>query len=209
VNNWISGIDEAGKGPVLGNLVIALASIDAEAEPELTELGITDSKKLTREKREEFFPQIKKLCKYSIVEITASQLNERMGRESLNLIEAKAMGGLAASFPGRIYIDLPEKNASKFIEKANLGKREVVAEHKADLKYPIVGAASILAKVTRDRRIEELKEKVGEEIGSGYTSDERTINAIKNPKIRAKLKGEIRTRWSTVERVMQPKLTEF
>jgi len=205
----ISGIDEAGRGPVLSSMIIALASIDAEREPELSELGITDSKKLTPQKREELFPEIKKLCKYSIVEITARELNERMGRESLNLIEAKAMGSLAATYPGRVYIDLPEKNASKFIEKANLVDREVVAEHKADLKYSIVGAASILAKVTRDRRIEELKARVGEEIGSGYTSDERTIAAIKDPQIRKKLKGEIRTRWSTVDRILQPRLTEF
>ncbi len=205
----ISGVDEAGRGPVLGNLVIALASIESEKESELEELGITDSKKLTPQKREEFFPKIQTLCKYEIVEITAQELNKRMWRESLNVIEAKAMGQLAASFEGRIYIDLPEKNASKFIRKAKLVGRDVVAEHKADLLYPIVGAASILAKVTRDRGIKELGKRLGEEIGSGYPADERTIAAIKNPEIRAKLKGEIRTRWSTMERILQPKLTDF
>ena len=206
---FVSGLDESGRGPVLSSLVVALASIEAEKEHELSELGITDSKKLTAEKREELFPEINKLCNCGIVEITAAELNKRMWRESLNVIEAKAMGGLAASLEGRIYIDLPEKDASRFIRKAKLVGRDVVAEHKADLKYPIVGAASILAKVTRDRRIGELKEKVGEEIGSGYTSDERTINALKNPEIRVKLKGEIRNRWSTMDRILQPKLTEF
>jgi len=205
----ISGVDEAGRGPVLSSLIVAIAGISDEKEPELSELGITDSKKLTREKREELFPQIQKLCKYQITEITAAELNKRMWRESLNVIEAKAMGELAASFGGRVYIDLPEKNAAKFIQKAKLVGRDVVAEHKADFKYPIVGAASILAKVTRDRLVAELQEHVEEEIGSGYTSDERTINALKNPKIRAKLKGEIRLRWSTMERILQPKLTDF
>ena len=205
----ISGIDEAGRGPILSSMIIALASIESEKEAELVELGITDSKKLTPQKREGLFPEIQKLCKYEIVEITAQELNKRMGGESLNVIEAKAMGQLATSFEGRIYIDLPEKNAYKFIQKAKLVDRDVVAEHKADLKYPIVGAASIMAKVIRDRRIGELKERIGEEIGSGYTHDGRTIAAIKNPEIRAKLNGEIRVRWSTMERILQPKLTEF
>ena len=154
------------------------------------------------------FPEVKKLCKHQIRVIPASELNERMGHESLNVIEAKEMGVLALSMSGRVYIDLPERNANGFIMKAGLLGKDVVAEHKADAKYPIVGAASILAKVTRDRMISELAERVGE-IGSGYPSDERTIAALKDPERRMKLKGEIRTRWSTVERVLQPKLTDF
>jgi len=93
----ISGIDEAGRGPVLSSLVIAIASISAEKEPELTKLGITDSKKLSAQKREELFPKIQKMCNYKITEITASELNKRMWRESLNVIEAKEMGKLAGN----------------------------------------------------------------------------------------------------------------
>ncbi len=204
----ISGLDEAGRGPVLGPLVISIASVDNGGEAELVELGVTDSKRLTSSKREELFPEIKKLCKHQIRVISASELNERMGRESLNVIEAKEMGVLALSMGGRVYIDLPERNASGFLMKAGLFGRDVVAEHKADLKYPIVGAASILAKVTRDRMISDLAEKVGE-IGSGYPADERTIAALKDPERRMKLRGEIRTRWSTMERILQPKITDF
>lgn len=204
----ISGLDEAGKGPVLGPLVICLASIDAAREKELVELGVDDSKKLSPKRREELFPEIQKLCEHQLRILNASELNERMGKETLNEIEARAMGELASSVPGRIYIDLPEKYPNGFLRKAGLLERDVVAEHKADAKYPIVGAASILAKVTRDRMIEELAAKVGE-IGSGYPADERTINAIKDPVRRGKLKGHIRERWSTVERVLQPKLTDF
>ncbi|MBD3398295.1 ribonuclease HII [Candidatus Micrarchaeota archaeon] len=179
-------------------------------ENTLTGIGVTDSKKLRPGRREELFHQIKKMCKHQIRIITASELNERMGRESLNLIEAKEMGALALSMSGKVYLDLPELHSNGFLRKAGLaGRHDVVAEHKADLKYPIVGAASILAKVTRDRLVAELAERIGEEIGSGYTSDERTINALKNPEIRMKLRGEIRKRWSTVERILQPKLTDF
>ncbi len=107
-----------------------------------------------------------------------------------------------------MYIDLPEQNAEGFLIKAGLFGKDVSAEHKADAKYPIVGAASIVAKVTRDREILELKEKMGE-IGSGYPADERTINALKNPEIRKKLEGHIRTRWSTMERILNPTLLDF
>ena len=205
----ISGLDEAGRGPVISSLVISIASIEQERERELIEIGVTDSKKLSPEKREELFPQIKKLCKHQIKVISASELNERMAHESLNVIEAKAMGALALSMGGRVYIDLPELHADGFLRKAGLFGRDVVAEHKADLKYPIVGAASILAKVTRDRMVSELEGRIGAEIGSGYPSDERTMKALRNPEIRNRLNGEIRTRWSTMERILQPKITDF
>jgi ribonuclease HII len=169
---------------------------------------VDDSKKLSPSKREALFPEILKICEHRLRILNASELNARMGKESLNLIEALAMGELASSVEGRIYIDLPEKYPEGFLKKAGLAHRDVVAEHKADSKYPIVGAASILAKVTRDRMIEKLAEEVGE-IGSGYPADERTINAIKDPVRRGKLKGHIREKWSTVERVLQPKLTDF
>lgn len=205
----ISGLDEAGRGPVISSLVISMASIEQEREHELIEMGVTDSKKLTPAKREELFPEVKKLCKHQIKIIPAFELNERMAHESLNVIEAKAMGVLALSMRGRVYIDLPELHADGFLRKAGLHGRDVVAEHKADLKYPIVGAASILAKVTRDRLMAELAERIGKELGSGYPSDERTMKALRNPEIRNRLNGEIRTRWSTMERILQPKITDF
>lgn len=204
----ICGTDEAGRGPVIGPLVICLASIAEGSEGELIKLGVADSKKLTSAKREELYPGILKICECRVRKISAVELNERMGRESLNLIEAKEMGELAQGIEGKMYIDLPEKNAEKFLMKAGLSGKDVVAEHKADAKYPIVGAASIVAKVTRDREILELKGRVGE-IGSGYPSDERTINALKNPEIRKKLEGHIRTRWSTMERILNPTLLDF
>ncbi|MFP3950108.1 MAG: ribonuclease HII [Candidatus Micrarchaeia archaeon] len=205
----ISGVDESGRGPVLGPLVISLASVEEEKQGELSEMGVTDSKKLTAPRREELFPEIKKLCRCTSRVITASELNKRMGRESLNLIEAKEMGALLRPLEGKLYLDLPERNVEHFLRKAGLAERRIFAEHKADLKYPIVGAASIIAKVTRDRIVHELEERVGEKIGCGYTSDKNTIAALSSPETRKKLKGEIRERWSTVERILQPKLTDF
>jgi ribonuclease HII len=204
----LCGIDEAGRGPVIGPLVICIASVDEGAEGELIEIGVTDSKKLTFGRREELYPQILKVCECGVRKISARELNERMGRESLNLIEALEMGKLAKGLEGKLHIDLPERNAEGFIRKAGLWGGDVVAEHKADAKYPIVGAASIVAKVERDREILKLKEDAGE-IGSGYPSDERTINALKDPETRKKLEGQIRTRWSTMERILNPTLLDF
>jgi ribonuclease HII len=204
----ILGLDEAGRGPVIGPLVICLASIEEEKRGELTNLGVADSKKLTPSRREELYPKIMEMCECRVRSISAAELNKRMGRESLNLIEAAEMGKLAEGLGGRAYIDLPEKDASKFIRKAGLAGRDVVAEHKADARYPIVGAASIIAKVTRDREICRLKELCGE-IGSGYPSDSKTITALKNPEIRKKLEGNIRVRWSTMERILNPTLLDF
>lgn len=204
----ISGIDEAGRGPVFGPLVLSIATLEEEKEPELESLGVADSKKLGRGKREELFPKIMELCRCSIISISAAELNRRMGRESLNLIEAKAMGELALKVGGRVYIDLPQRNCEGFLRKARLFGRDVVAEHKADSRYPIVGAASIISKVTRDRAVMELQRKCGD-IGSGYCSDEKTVEALNNPETRKMLGEEIRTRWSTMERVAHPKLGEF
>ncbi|MBD3389800.1 ribonuclease HII [Candidatus Micrarchaeota archaeon] len=205
----LSGVDESGRGPVLGPLIISVASIEEERRGELSEMGVTDSKKLTASRREELFPEINKLCRCSSRIIAASELNRRMGRESLNLIEAKEMGALIKPLEGKIYLDLPERNVEHFLRKAGLAERGIVAEHKADLKYPIVGAASIIAKVTRDRMVHELEKRVGEKIGCGYTSDKDTIAALRNPETRKKLIGEIRERWSTMKRILQPKLTDF
>jgi ribonuclease HII len=204
----LCGTDEAGRGPVLGPLVICLASIEEERRGELSGLGVADSKRLTSAKREELYPKIVELCECRVRSISAAELNQRMGRESLNLIEAREMGKLAEGIEGKFYIDLPEKDASKFLRKAGLLGKDVVAEHKADAKYPIVGAASIIAKVTRDREICRLKEACGE-IGSGYPSDSKTIAALKDPEIRKKLDGHIRTRWGTMERILNPTLLDF
>lgn len=204
----LSGVDEAGRGPVIGPLVLCLASVDSTREEKLVEMGVADSKKLTFEEREELYPKILRVCECRVRKISAAELNKRMGMESLNLIEAREMGGLAEGLAGKLFIDLPERDAGRFLRKAGLAGREVVAEHKADAKYPIVGAASIVAKVERDMEIAKLGEELGE-IGSGYPSDERTMNALKNPQIRKKLEGQIRTRWSTMDRILNPTLLDF
>lgn len=129
---------------------------------------------------------------------------------SLNEIEAQAMAMLIKMLKekGDIIIDLPDRYEWSFrtrMERAGVKKFE--AQHKADENYPIVAAASICAKITRDRKIAEIKKIVGD-FGSGYPSDEKTRNALKDKEKATKLRPFIRQKWKTLESIKQRKLFE-
>ena len=174
----LAGIDEAGRGPVIGPMVIAAVVVDEDNIPKLEELGVKDSKRLTPKRRERLFDEIIKLLDdYVILELWPKEIDSRGG--TLNEFEVenfvKALNSLKVK-PDIVYIDAADVKEARFGEeiKAKLDfEAEIIAEHRADDKFVPVSAASILAKVTRDRAIEGLKEQYGE-IGSGYPSDPRT-----------------------------------
>ncbi len=173
----------------------------------LRELGVKDSKDLTPERREELAPEIEKLGEHEIEEVAPSDLNRLMPVHSLNKIEAMAMARLIGEKKGTVYIDLPSRSKESFFR--DLGKREnIVAEHKADSRYPAVSAASILAKVRRDSRIRELHENFGD-FGSGYPSDRKTISFLRKPENLRALRPHLRERWSTMEGLLQSRLTSY
>ena len=209
----IVGIDEAGRGPVIGPLVIA--GVKGRME-DFEGIGF-DSKALTRKKRERLFDEITGIARdYVILKIPASELNELMERMNLNAIEMDRMGKIIDLLkPEVAYIDAPEANTEKFREKLSAfhkHKCRIVAENRADEKYPIVGAASILAKVVRDREMDKISSELGIDLGSGYPGDERTAEALE-----ALLKGEgrkyLREKWITVkslkEKLEQRRLDEW
>ncbi|MBU0758025.1 MAG: ribonuclease HII [Nanoarchaeota archaeon] len=177
-----AGVDEAGRGPVIGPLVMAGVSADEEGISRLKKLGVKDSKLLKPSEREFMFREILGIVKdYKIISITPDRIDACLADENdnLNRLEARTTSEILNSIPcEKAIIDLPEKDAAKYCSyiRENLANKkiELVAEHKADLNYPIVSAASILAKVTRDRYIELLKEQFGEDFGSGYMSDVKT-----------------------------------
>jgi ribonuclease HII len=172
----ILGIDEAGRGPVIGPLV--MAGVLVESEKALEGLGIKDSKLLSVARRNELFDVVKKFSHKIVIaeplEIDDALLNPSM---NLNWLEAKHIANLVNHFkPSKVYVDCPSVNVGAFVsylKKLLKVETEIVAEHKADLKYEVVGAASILAKVTRDREIEKIKKRCGD-CGSGYPSDPKT-----------------------------------
>ena len=191
----ICGIDEAGRGPVIGPLVTAGVVIEEGDEAKLTEMGIKDSKLILPKKREEMFEAVKKIVKrYEIIVLEPKDIDDALRSPSTNLnwLEADTTAAIVNKLkPDKAIVDCPSNNIEAYTEYLNKKinvKCEIVAEHKADLNYVVVGAASILAKVTRDRIIEEIKKEIGENIGSGYPADPITKRFLednwdKHPKI--------------------------
>lgn len=178
----ICGIDEAGRGPVIGPLVICGVLADEEQEKELMELGVKDSKLLTPVQRERMFDKIKNIVEaYEVVIVDPAEIDSVVGKGkhmNLNWLEAdKSVQIINTLKPNTAILDCPSTNTAKYAEylKSKIkGRVNLIAEHKADQTYPIVSAASILAKVTRDELIQELKKKYKVEFGSGYPSDPLT-----------------------------------
>jgi len=200
----ILGIDEAGRGPVIGPMVIAGYCIDEEKIELLKSLGVRDSKELTRKQREEIYDEIIKLTdKYKYIIIGPKTIDHYVYKNRLNYLEFENMVKIIEEIkPNTVIIDSPLVNTKKVIEyiKNNLKINvEIIAENKADKNYPVVSAASIIAKVIRDKEIDKIEKKININFGSGYPSDERTIKAIKeNYEI---LKNYIRESWMTVKRI--------
>ncbi|MFH1521005.1 MAG: ribonuclease HII [Candidatus Micrarchaeota archaeon] len=205
--SYIAGIDEAGRGAVIGPLVICCAVCKRENEKILKKWASKDSKALTPKQRETAYEELKKFCTFRWVAVSAVDLTKFMKTMSLNDIEAKVMADLIKKVDeGDVMIDMPDRYSWTFrkrMEKFGVSKFE--AEHKADEKYPIVAAASICAKVIRDAKIVEIKQATCD-FGSGYPSDPKTINALKDNEKMKQLLPVVRTRWKTLERIKQTKL---
>jgi ribonuclease HII len=172
----ICGVDEAGKGSVLGPLVIA--GISVSSEERLSDLGVKDSKLLTPKERELLYTQIRKCSKVATVMIDAQEIDAIRREMTMNACVARAHAQVISKLsPTRAYVDACDVNCFRYAEMVRvhlLSSCEIVSEHHADEKYPVVSAASIVAKVVRDREIVKLAKKYGE-IGSGYPSDPVTI----------------------------------
>ncbi len=181
----IAGIDEAGRGPVIGPLVIAITVIDQEQEGKLREIGVRDSKLLSPKQRESMFGPVSKVCKHEIIIIEPKEIDAAVESESSNLnwLEAdKAVLLINHLRPDIAFIDCPSNNIQAYTEyiRERLDYQpKLVVEHKADVTYPIVSAASILAKVTRDTQIDRLKQRYVVDFGSGYPADPLTQEFLK------------------------------
>jgi ribonuclease HII len=189
----VLGIDEAGRGAVLGPLIICGYLIDETKLDAIKTIG-RDSKTLSPKQRELRAIKLRQLADdYVLLRLSAMDIDKLRTESNLNKIEIGKMQQLINGFkPDKVIIDSIEANCEKFkqkiikgldaelIAKAHSGELEVVCENFADKKYPIVGAASILAKVQRDAEIHKLQEKYHNyEMGSGYPSDPRTISFLK------------------------------
>ncbi len=227
------GIDEAGRGPVIGSMIIALTMIEEKKLEELKKIGVKDSKQITPKKREILKKIIEEKTEYNTkIEFTPKEIDEALNSKNMNLnkLEAKGTAKLIDKLIEhytrqkektketeenkekikkikRITIDLPSNNEKKYREEINSflklttkiileeKKIKIHLEHKADEKYVEVSAASIIAKVERDKKIEEIKKTTKKDIGSGYPSDPKTKEFLKKHTLEEK--KYIRKTWSS------------
>ena len=219
VMETILGIDDAGRGPILGPMVLAGVLIDKKDEEILRNFGVKDSKLLNSKKRQEIAEKIKEKFDFHFELALPKEIDERAANgTNLNWIEAvkaaKIINTLSKKFPEKIkkvkvIIDCPSINTEKwgnyllkYIDKPE--KIKLVCEHKADLNYVCVSAASIIAKTTRDAEIDKLKKTFGE-IGSGYASDPVTQKFLEKNMKKLEDAGAVRKSWDTYKKIMARK----
>jgi ribonuclease HII len=208
----ILGIDDAGRGPVIGPMILAGVLITKETEKEFAKLGIKDSKQVLPAKRAILEKEIKeKVLDFHIVQISVDEIDD-VDKEGLNLNQREA---IAASMiinklnkgkeQIKVIIDCPSVNISswkEYLEKFVLGKSNlsIVCEHKADENYLSVSAASILAKEEREREVKNLKDKFKVDFGSGYSSDDKTRKFIYENYEKFSGLGLFRESWGTIKK---------
>tara|TARA_Y100000588_G_C13876681_1_gene762668 strand:+ start:35 stop:685 length:651 start_codon:yes stop_codon:yes gene_type:complete len=208
----ICGVDEAGKGPVIGPLVVAAVKI--KNAKDIINLGVKDSKQLAPTKRKELAEIIKSEFDYAVEIIEAEIVDQYRRRNKLNELNREAFERLISKLnPNVAYVDAADVNEQRFgrlIKNSltNVNDTDVIAMHKADVKIDVVAAASIIAKETREREIKKIKDEIGD-FGSGYPSDEKTIKFLKSfYAVNGKWPTGTRKSWKTLERIRPVKTLE-
>ena len=184
----VCGIDEAGRGPLIGPLVIAGVSLDQASKEELQRLGVTDSKMLSPSRRFQLAKEIKtKAQAFHIVVVPPEEIDAAVDSSTTNLnyLEAEKSAEIINVLkPDKAILDCPSTNPADYEQFVRSRLQQttlpLVTEHKADLHHTEVAAGSILAKVTRDVAIEGLKKQIGIDFGSGYPADPRTVRFVRS-----------------------------
>ena len=225
---WEMGIDEAGRGPVLGPMVYAYCAWPISLKEDLGSMGFFDSKQVNEENREKFFEILKNLDGICLIfesdvldpELISNKMLQ-ISKENLNEISYNTAFGLINSAVNRvninnIYIDTvgkPEYYKSLLDNKFNhLPYLNFTVSEKADSKFPIVSAASIVAKVTRDEKVknwqfrENVFQKVSKAFGSGYPADPNTVKWLEENFDQVfGYVDFVRFSWKTIENLMEKK----
>ena len=209
----ILGIDDAGRGPVIGPMVLAGCLITEETEKELKRLGVKDSKQLTKKRRAFLESHIKEKAEAFSVQIKFPEEIDGKGQSGTNLndLEAEMAAKIineinnapnVAGMKIKVVIDCPSTNRAKWRDTVqtkieNLSNLVILCEHKADVNHVAVSAASVLAKEEREREMDILRKKYGDHIGSGYSSDQRTAKFLQKNIKKLEHKGIFRKSWKT------------
>ncbi len=218
MTKYEAGIDEAGRGPVLGPMVMAIVCASPKDIAFLNKIGVKDSKLLSPAKRLKLSRLIRQKLPHVIIKVSPKTIDSSLNdsNNSLNILEAttstKLINRLSkkCSFQ-KVILDLPNKNKENYLFNvrkklsSTISELEIIAEYKADLNYAIVSAASIIAKVARDSSMRTLEKKLGFPIGSGYPADPNTVKSLKKNFDTLKKEGIIRMSWKTVKNLLMEK----
>ncbi len=207
----ICGIDEAGRGPVMGPMVVA--GVLLESESQLEGMNVRDSKKVAPKKREVLAQEIRKIAKIEVIIVPAEDIDVMRQAMTMNVMETKVFASIIEKLkPDIAYIDSADVDEERFgrdIQAELDFTLEIVSKHGADDFYPIVSAASIIAKTTRDAEVRKIKEEIGQEIGSGYPSDQVTIRFLEEWfSGHGTFPPHTRTSWKTAQRILDQAKTK-
>jgi len=210
----IVGVDEAGRGPVLGPLVMVALAVKEEDQKKLEWLGVKDSKQLSSQVREELFERIHEIAhdfRIEVIEPDAIDLSLKDVNTNLNWLEAETCARMVCELdPDIIIIDCPSPNISAYtkfvsqrLSEAVQKKAKLIVEHKADVNHIVASAASVVAKVIRDRAVDRIKIEIGIDCGSGYMSDPKTQDFLE--KYHDKYPDLFRKGWQSFKNVEEKK----
>ena len=202
----VCGVDEAGRGPLIGPLVVGAVLVEEGGEGELARLGVRDSKGLHPRRREELAERIRACAiGWRVRAVEAAQID----REGITAPELACIARVVEELqPHRLVVDqLGGMSAARFRRELSLRlpgwRGEVVYGPRLDERHPVVAAASILAKVERDRRLREVHRLVGQDFGSGYPNA-RTMRFLREYlRLHGALPPQARSRWAPVRRLLQ------
>ena len=201
----ICGVDDAGRGSMIGPLVIAGIRIEKKNISKLRKLGVRDSKKLSSKKRDLLYKEILKIVdSYHVIRIPPRTIDKYVFEHNLNHLEAKKMAEVISNLnPDLSYVDSCDVNAARFGREISdlSNKSKVKSYHYADSRFVVVSAASIIAKVSRDRSIMRLNKTSN--LGSGYPSDKKSVNYVKKVVSSKKpLPTSVRKSWKPVQKIL-------
>jgi ribonuclease HII len=198
----LCGVDEAGRGPAMGPLVVAAVAIPDDAP--LREIGVKDSKKLPPTKRNELSIRIREMARVEVRVVQADEIDAR--ENSLNELEAELFAELLDRIaPTDAFLDACDTNEARFARTVGSKLRchpRLVAKHKADDIYPVVSAASIIAKTVRDEEMERICSSLGIVGMSGYCGDKRTNDFVEGYlKEHGSLPPHTRRSWKNIRKL--------
>jgi ribonuclease HII len=209
MSELILGIDDAGRGPLIGPMILAGCLMNKETERELKKLGVKDSKDLTPKRREFLAEKIREKAETFELQVVFPEEIDSTSKKGTKLNELEAIkvaniiNKINKGFTKiKVVVDCPSVSINKWADYLrtqinDLQNLEISCEHKADKNHVAVSAASILAKSEREKEMKKLKKQYGNEIGSGYTSDSLTQTFLKKYGKKYQDDGIFRKTWST------------